>query len=213
MKPKYSDCFPCNARINIDFVKQKVKFDYPGGKQPTFSDKFKFVFDTWFMICHWLPFLLATMFLTVFFAINLASSIFGFYGFNEELMNVGFVIGYLCLLFILPWIISLIFARYYFKFQNWFPKFNYYFLSFFSKNNAYYKEVKVLDKPVFEIPLFCNMVLDYVVEGDFAKYLKEIDIREHDFVRADFEPNKFLFCAKFIFSRTPKKGRLFVKFK
>lgn len=71
-----------------------------------------------------------------------------------------------------------------------------------------------------EIPLFKNVWLDYNATGDFSKYLKEVDIREHPFTavshlgrkKAD-SPNTYLWRARFYFSRIPKNGQLEVEFK
>lgn len=216
MKAKYCDRFPCNARVHIDFVKGKVDFDYPGGKTPTFKDKVRFMGTTWIYLIHSAIFYLSILFITVLTAWRIGAYLLGYYfplPIEDAVLYAYGMLIILTIIVYLPFVMAFISALCYGWMKSWFPKFNVKFLNLFSSHTYFYKTVKSLDKPYFEIPLFKNMILDYDVEGDFAKYLKSIDIREHDFVMKDFEPNKYLFKAVFKFKRTPKKGKLFIKFK
>jgi len=66
-----------------------------------------------------------------------------------------------------------------------------------------------------EIPLFSNILLDYNATGEFSKYLKFFEIREHNFkyLNRGKSVNEWLWYAKFYFKKKPSKGKLEVKFK
>ena len=77
------------------------------------------------------------------------------------------------------------------------------------------------DNLKIELPLFTNIYLDYEAEEEFADYLKEVEIVEHDVKyvkRRLFKPKKiivpnvYLWKAVFTFKRKPTKGFLRINF-
>ena len=99
-----------------------------------------------------------------------------------------------------------------------------------SKKLKYFKPKDVkCDKEGYyvEIPLFKNVILDYKASFDFAKYLRMLDIHEHEFkyyVSKRFkkkhpksykkqELNDKLWYARFYFKDKPKKGNMEVLFR
>lgn len=94
-------------------------------------------------------------------------------------------------------------------------------------NGAFYskKFTKCSDSKILEIPLFNNVMLDYIAKGDFSRYLNRLEIREHPFKchkikgwmvgKQNIEtlPQEYLWNAKFYFNAVPKKGSLEVFWK
>jgi len=78
------------------------------------------------------------------------------------------------------------------------------------------------DSLQIEIPLFSNIYLDYEAEEEFADYLTEVDIREHDIKyiktkglfrkKKTLIPNVYLWKATFKFKKKPTKGFLKINF-
>lgn len=82
---------------------------------------------------------------------------------------------------------------------------------FLTPNHYHTFMVDELKEPIFEIPLFKNVVLSYEATEDFSKYLQRVEIREHEF-QYKGEKTQWLWKAKFIFSKIPKTGMLIGKF-
>lgn len=88
---------------------------------------------------------------------------------------------------------------------------------------GYYKVIKeVPANKIVELPLFKNIYLDYNVKGEFSKYLKKVEIREHPFYKGVFKKGKLkkkkgnnymLWYARFYFSEIPKNGELIIWWK
>lgn len=86
-------------------------------------------------------------------------------------------------------------------------------------NKAIFK--KIPDNLIIEIPFFKNVQMDYNATGDFSKYLKRVEIKEHLFNRVLVRRGKIkkrkkniaYWYARFYFSQTAKKGKLEVMFK
>lgn len=79
------------------------------------------------------------------------------------------------------------------------------------------------DSLKIEIPLFSNIYLDYEAEEEFADYLTEVEIKEHDVKyiktkkglfkrKKELIPNVYLWKAIFTFKKKPTKGFLKVEF-
>lgn len=82
------------------------------------------------------------------------------------------------------------------------------------------------DNLQIEIPLFSNIFLDYETEEEFADYLTEVEIKEHDLQyrktktffglirkrKQELVPNVYLWKATFKFKKKPTKGFLKVNF-
>jgi len=85
---------------------------------------------------------------------------------------------------------------------------------------------KCPDNLKIELPLFSNIYMDYLAEEEFADYLKEVEIREHDIKyiksktffgfrikkKTELVPNVYLWKAVFTFSKKPKTGKLVINF-
>ena len=79
-------------------------------------------------------------------------------------------------------------------------------------DKKYSKEITSLDSKTFEIPLFKNIYLDYIAEGDFERYLRKVEIKPHDFKyrknKKEIIDNFILWKAVFYFDEVPKEGSL-----
>jgi hypothetical protein len=89
-------------------------------------------------------------------------------------------------------------------------------LQTFGKTKFYARFIpeNIQDKEI-EIPLFCNVMLDYLATEEFSEYLEKVEIIEHPFnyyIRKKRMRNQYLWKAIFHFSQVPKKGFLNVKF-
>lgn len=91
----------------------------------------------------------------------------------------------------------------------------------FIPEDVSYKELK--------IHKFSNILMDYKATGDFSKYLKRVEVKDISFCNFQTEvyiafkhvrniknkknkrQNRY-FSARFVFSKTPKKGSLTVKY-
>ena len=83
---------------------------------------------------------------------------------------------------------------------------------------------KCPDNLQIEIPLFSNIYMDYEAEEEFADYLQEVEIKEHDIKyrktktffgllgrkKSILVPNVYLWKATFKFKKLPVKGKLVV---
>jgi len=80
------------------------------------------------------------------------------------------------------------------------------------------------DNLTLELPLFHNMYMDYDAEGEFAEYLTDVQIVEHDVKyikegrkkfndkRLKTKPNVYLWKTVFKFSKKPTNGKIIVRF-
>ena len=71
---------------------------------------------------------------------------------------------------------------------------------------------------ILEIPIFKNRYLGYIATKDFGKYLTNIEVKEHPFMKKvsrkkGWEKSDDYFYAKFFFSENPKKGQLRLEWK
>ena len=212
---KYADGLPINARITVDYTKQNnpVKFEYPVNDRNIKKWVLTFIFPSvllvWVFICmfSWMGYSILTNLGTVF---------------DAELPETTFILSQLLMgfsaaalaciaAFAPPLIISFYIGYNYDKFKYQFPKFQA-FVSLAISNHFHTFVVEELKEPVFEIPLFKNILLSYEASGEFSKYLERVEIREHDF-RYKGEKTQWLWKAKFVFSEIPKSGMLTGKFR
>ena len=84
--------------------------------------------------------------------------------------------------------------------------------------NKIFKKDDVIDDKI-EIPLFKNVILSYVAEEEFSKYLDKVEIIEHPFNHFIKKNGKYinkpqdqLWKAIFYFSKKPETGNLKVEF-
>ena len=219
---KYADSLPINARITVDYTKPNndVKFEYPVENEDVrkwvLTFIFPVVFIAWvfivlFSVVIWFVGHLAFLILTNLdkvYSVELPETAFVL----SELLTALSQFGLACVTaFAPPLLISFYIGYKYDKFKYWFPKFNAFMARFLSSNHFHTFTVDQLKEPIFEIPLFKNVVLTYEASGDFSKYLQRVEIREHDF-QYKGEKTQWLWQAKFIFSEIPKSGALIGKF-
>lgn len=90
---------------------------------------------------------------------------------------------------------------------------------FINKNMQYQKcyvaRFENIKTKQVSIPLFRNIILKYEADGDYAKLLKNIEIKEHPFMevmRSEkgviVKPNEYLWKADITFDKVPKKGKI-----
>ena len=213
---KYADSLPINARITVDYTKPNngVKFEYPVENRDVRKWVLTFIFPSiflvWVFICmlSWIGYNILTN-LDALSGVELPETTFILSEFLVALFHSF-------LLFVLavapPLILSFYIGYNYGKFKLIFPKFQAAVSRFLLSNHFHTFVVDKLKEPVFEIPLFKNVVLTYEASGDFTKYLQKVEIREHDFEYKG-EKTQWLWHAKFIFSEVPKSGMLIGKFR
>ena len=214
---KYADNLPVNARITVDYTKPNnpVKFEYPLKHQNIKKWILKFIFPS--IILVWCYVLFVVLLGIAGYEILTSLDSLGKIPNTPEISVVlsellkGLIIASSALLGILlpSLLISFYIGYNYEKFKYWFPKFQAFMAH--SNRNFHTFLVDELKEPLFEIPLFRNVMLTYEVSGDFSKYLQRVEIREHDF-QYKGEKTQWLWKAKFIFSEIPKKGMLVGKF-
>ena len=212
---KYADSLPINARITVDYTKlnNNVEFEYPIENRNFKKWVLKFIFPSIFLVWifiagfSWISYLILT---------NINNIV------NIEIPETAVILSELLLslslfslacivVFGIPLLISFYIGYNYDEFKYWFPKFNAFMARFLNPNHYHTFMVDELKEPIFEIPLFKNVILTYEASGDFSKYLQRIEIREHDF-QYKGEKTQWLWKAKFIFSEIPKSGKLMGKF-
>ena len=144
-----------------------------------------------------------------------------FISFKEAYKNdySGFI--YLLILFIPPFFIYFPFKK---KWNSLYPKTQGLMAK---KKYKTFKRDDVIEKDneiYCEIPLFSNVLMNFDATEDFSKYLKEFEIKEHNFkyrykplrIKKGKKPkiqNEWLWYARFYFSNKPKTGKLDVIFK
>ena len=208
MKSKYSGTLPLNARISIDFDKEKVNFSYPRNVKRPMLTKFveAFNFNAKIQVYHCfaatIPFLFFHLYLQVIGYGWIANAIL------SSTLLIGLIITSLSV------IIQTVVLFNIKSFSLFFPKAN----ARFMNPRVYEATFKKINSNTVEIPLFKNVFLDYEATRDYGKYLIKIDIIEHPFVmtcmktKKKGKPNEYLWKAIFTFSQIPKAGKLVVKF-
>ena len=221
---KYADSLPINARITVDYTKPNnadVKFEYPLKERNIRKWALTFIFPvvliTWvFIVCFGV--LIGFVGYAVYIILTNLDKIF-----SAELPETAFLLSELLVAlsqftlacvaaFAPPLLISFYIGYHYDKFKYWFPKFQAFVVRFLPSSHFHTFVVDELKEPVFEIPLFKNVVLTYEASDDFSKYLQRVEIREHDF-QYKGEKTQWLWRAKFVFSEIPKSGMLIGKFR
>jgi hypothetical protein len=241
---------PINSRIKIDYQgkKPKISFSYPDKKNQVNSSMFAYILFCWMVIILFVSLgnslfggdgiYLSSKDLSRYDYTNCvlqearnssatSSSIlfdtckeFVIFEFSSNHMFSDLVV-FLVLLFVPPALIYFPLKK---KFwNNISPKFNA-FIRRKKYKTFYPKDVRQdLDGNYFvEILVFNNIVLNYNATKGFSKYLKSVEIREHDFKynkrkrkgkKRQFKVNEWYWYARFKFSQKPTKGKLEVVFK
>lgn len=199
---------PINARIKIDYSKNKpkVSFSYPDKKNQFKGSMF------YPLVAGWL-------------IINLPISIYLTWMEYNKMIFYLYVIG----------LFSLIYFPFKKKWDKLYPDFQAFTES---KKIAILKSEDVkenFDKNIkykyyIEIPVFNNIVCDFNAIKDFSKYMKEFEIREHKFLyikkrifrrrnkkkrrkKMFLKKNEWLWYARWYFSKKPMEGKMEVVFK
>jgi len=152
---------------------------------------------------------------------NKNSVIWFFYSFKEAYKE-----DYSGLITLLIWIIPpfLIYFPFKKRWDSLFPK-----VQGLTAKKKYrtFKEIDIIERDgdiYCEVPIFANVLLNFDATKDFSKYLKEFEIKEHNF-KYNYKPlrikkgkkpkiqNEWLWYARFYFSDKPKTGKLEVIFK
>lgn len=218
-----SDFVPLNARVLIDYENGKqVKFSYPCEKDNVFSKRLDRVFMTFFSI--WGFYTVVVFFVFLFFSFGLMIMSSGGFSIPMQfhyLLDMEWLVGFFFFLLfsiIIPLSISFYITLDYKKFSKIFPKLNYSFYNFLKKEKLRTR-VTELTEPFFEIPFFENIYLNYRCSGEFADFLKRVEVTEHDFKivrkvhgKEVLEPQDWCWRARFYFSQTPKTGELVADF-
>ena len=91
-----------------------------------------------------------------------------------------------------------------------------------SCRRAVFKKIPPLLENIIEIPFFHNVKMNYNATGDFSKYLKRVEIKEHPFNKVlvnrkgkikKKKKNIDYWYARFYFSDKPQSGKLEVLYK
>ena len=212
---KYADALPVNARITVDYTKPNnpVTFEYPledrNIRKWVLSFIFPAVLIVWVLIAGvgFIGYIVLTN-LDIILNPEIPETAFALSEFLIELLQLALVFF---VVFVPPLLISYYIGYNHDKFKYWFPKFQAFVARLSSSKHFHTFVVVKLKEPVFEIPLFKNILLSYEASGDFSKYLQRVEIREHDFYYKG-EKTQWLWKAKFIFSEIPKSGMLIGKF-
>lgn len=214
MVKEYQELNPSNARIDIDYEKDKVDMEYVHHQSA-------------FKTCHEVFSYPILMFHAVLFVI-----IAGIYIFSNSLTELlsnsnnsniivtdGLLIGLSCFLLFLIWFIGLKLVMAFAFSKNPYllkkmPNLSYKFSSG-KPTIAEFNPEDVVDNKC-EIPLFSNVGLDYQATKEFSKYLIRVKIVEHgfnDLIKGKKKLNPYLWKAIFYFKQKPTTGTLEVKFK
>jgi len=210
MKGVYSDVIPLNARINIDYRGEKVGFAYPN-KEESGKKRIHFSLILSPFIGWWVEKLTKYVFLPL-AILGVFNLDMGLVGKVALFLTWGWGVGgFFISVFGIPAIAAMYVTLNYHKYSKWFPKFN-----MERQGGVWTKTFTSLESDTFELPLFDNVYLKYELVGEFAQFIDEVDVREHDFTYVDKDnhesPNELLWKASFKFSQPPKKGRMTVDF-
>lgn len=211
---KYADSLPINARITVDYTKPNnpVTFEYPLEERNIKKWVLSFIFPA--VLVVW-AFIVGISFVGYILLTNLDNfANIEISGPDLTLLLIAMfrIILVSSFVFIPPLLISFYIGYNYDKFKYWFPKFQAFMSNATSSTPFHTFMVEELKTPVFEIPLFKNVILSYEASGEFSKYLQRVEIREHDFYY-EGEKTQWLWKAKFVFSGVPKSGILMGKFR
>lgn len=215
MEGKYKDNTIHHARIYIDYEKKRVKIGYPN-KESYKNRK-----------SHKISAILQLTFLILFITLILYILMLSLTKILKFPLNDISIFVHLSLIILNPLILVislLIINKEDFYSREIFIK----IIKYFHELSEGIKERKVtnLKSKIFTIPLFSNIYLEYTATKDYGKYLKNIEIKEHDYKKV-IKRRKYLIFGKqkivskknqiehwyvnFEFSKIPKKGNLIVR--
>ena len=212
-----------NARIDLNLVNNRVKFDYPTRK---YSKAMEWISVAGILFFYYILFLGAAFIgysavsipgemATLSGEIAIEATPAVTYGvLFQMILSATSLFG---ILFGIPLTAAGIMVFYKRDLLKYFPKLAYFYNRL--NNTFYLARFENIKKKVVEIPLFKNVILNYKATEEYAKYIKRIVITEHPFMRvvrkhngSVVRPNEYIWKAIITFSKVPKKGRLDVYF-
>lgn len=182
----FSENSPLNARINVDYTNNvgRASFSYP--TKTTFLPTSFFI--SWFIL-----FLLLSM--PVYFVLSI---------FRDIDSNALFII-----IFVIPLIMSFITSASYSHFAKFYPKTNYFILRILQGEKHII--IKNLVRDFWILPKFNNVFLEYRAEGEYATFLRNVEIKEIDYYikKGNREiKNTSQWECIFSFTQIPKEGKI-----
>jgi len=206
---KFTDNALVNARIKVKYgLKRTVEFDYPI-KENKFK-RYSLIFFT--VLFYWLFKGFSWLIIPFFVVLMVFDALIGVSLPGDAVFNVFLVVAFLP-----PLLFGLWASFDYSRFAEFYPQMG---KELHTKSRFFRKTVTKLTEPVFVIPLFKNVFLEFEASRDFSKYLNEIEIVEHDFKfievssngKEKISPQDDLWKAVFKFDEIPKSGELKVDF-
>jgi hypothetical protein len=197
---RYEGDSPKNCRVKIQYGenKPKVTFKYPDKENQHQEDMFLPIFSLWAGFAF-------VCFLGWYLIIQLFYS-----GKMSYLTSIFWIFFFL----LPPFLIYYPFEK---KWKKIYPK----FMALLSekKEMVFYPQ-DVNEKNYVEVPMFDNIFLKFKTQGEFGKYLKEIEIEEYKFKYLETplfgkekrKVNEWIWYARFHFAEKPQIGRLEVIF-
>lgn len=212
MRQVVSDIWPLNARVEIEYGRErKVKFGYPVKVKKRLAlagYTLSPILVVWAVVS-------VIVFAFLIAASATAGVVWSWEG--ESWQFAALAVFWLAV----PFLMSIYVALDYKRFSVVFPKLNYYVSKYLGGRPVLTATIhgSEMRRRVFEVPMFKNIFLDYRAVGEFAKCLKKVVIREHDFKFVEkargkriLKPQNALWKATFVFRKVPKSGRLDVDF-
>ena len=202
-----------SARIDLNLLTNRVKFEYPTKKYTKFQEWLEVgavLFLPYIIILGISYFLYIIITFDFFVTIEYTTKIIILQEITNGIIAVSIFFGP-------PSVLSFIMVLWKRELLRHFPKLQYFFAKPF--RNSYVARFENLKTKQVEIPLFRNVILNYKATGQCGKYLKRIKITEHPFMqivtkKSGFavRPNDYLWKCLFYFDKIPKTGRLDVYF-
>lgn len=223
MKP-YSDDYPLNALINIDYQKDIVTFDYGNPEQrKDYFKQLRFIFGT--VIILWLMLFLIIGILLILgnliqhpeILIELWKAI---QAPKEPLPPIDFLLLFkewarTILLLAVPVMISQYILANYKYFSKIYPKINFWLFSHFQVNKIKHVHVNQLTTNQYVVPIFSNVMLEYEATEEYSTYLTSVKVDKIDYhylINNKKKEDDYHFKAIFEFSQVPSKGFLHIAY-
>ena len=208
---KFIDKYPLNANIEIDYLNKKVDFSY-NGDYKSFWERFRWVFMSMRTFC-------VLLFLVPLVVLGLVTSWYmdslPFFSVWERTGMLGYLAG-LCMIcfYAIPFALAYLITDNYHLFHEIFPKLNAWMITKFRvKKRVLFDDITGKQA---EIPFFSNIVIEYELTGDYAKYLSGVKIVGYPYKQLNiwgkWKKQQSAFKCVFEFIRVPKKGKLYVEY-
>jgi len=221
-----SDHVPLNAGVKVDYKTRKVFFSYPLKSKGWLRNTLDFIYPNFLMI-YWivclaigiLGFVSAITYgvlKAVFYPVVVAAPTQAISdAASLALVKLGLTV---LLLFLPPFFPSLWYGFHYKRFSHQFPKILHELYSLIGRPNRRVVLTE-LERDYYELPVFRNVFLGYDTGGDFARFLKCVEVRPLDFKIVKkvkgvetMVAHDDQWKAVFSFSQVPKRGFLKIDF-